>query len=269
MVPQGLGQALETIFVVQLHAPRVGGDTHKISHKDQQRLRVWRTEVAIQRGKLVLLGATGVELFHAAHKNHLEGRHERRRLRPVKDLKDRSPGQIKFRQAKIPEVSGHEALQHGTAAAILEKCLVAHQHIARPKRAAASCGSLNLRHKAAHGGKPRAPAPGRQRGRLRDMSALTMQLQNTVPWKARPDQKGRSTCKTGPELPQIRSGRGTLEPFQHIGHQRARKIAAEPLHGRRVLLNEVRQVGGGLVLLPKDVVLVLVEDLAVPPGQSD
>src|SRR5580692_8147064 len=54
------------------------------------------------------------------------------------------------------------------------------------------------------------------------------------------------------------------ETFQHIRHQRPRKVAAEPFQGGRIFLQKGWQVRGGLVLLAEHIVLVLVENLAVP-----
>ena len=53
------------------------------------------------------------------------------------------------------------------------------------------------------------------------------------------------------------------EPFQNIGHKLPRKRARKPIDGGRVFLDKGRQVGGGLVLFPENVVVVLVENLAI------
>jgi hypothetical protein len=53
-----------------------------------------------------------------------------------------------------------------------------------------------------------------------------------------------------------------LEAVQHIRDKSSRKVPAQPLQGRGVLLKECRQVGSGLVLLAEDEVLILIEDLA-------
>ncbi len=86
---QRLRQPLKAILVVHLHAPRVGGNAQKIGDKNQQRLRIGRLEIPVQRGKLILLRAPRVELPHIAHKNHLKRRHQRRRLRAIQHIKNR------------------------------------------------------------------------------------------------------------------------------------------------------------------------------------
>jgi len=55
------------------------------------------------------------------------------------------------------------------------------------------------------------------------------------------------------------------ESFEHIRDQRPRKVAAQSLQGRRILLQKSWQVGGGLILLAKHVVFVLVKDLPSRP----
>ncbi len=47
------------------------------------------------------------------------------------------------------------------------------------------------------------------------------------------------------------------ETFKHVGHKLLGKLAREALNGRRIFLKECGQIGGGLVLLPKNVVLIL------------
>ena len=59
------------------------------------------------------------------------------------------------------------------------------------------------------------------------------------------------------------------EAFQHVRDQRPGKVAAQPIQCRRALLKKRRQVGGGLILLPEYIVLVLVKNSAVPPVQRD
>jgi hypothetical protein len=59
------------------------------------------------------------------------------------------------------------------------------------------------------------------------------------------------------------------ESFKHVRHQRPRKVAAEPVKGRRVFLQKRRKVGSGLILLTEDVVLVLIEDFAIASIQRD
>ena len=158
VLAQRLGQPLKAVLVVHLHAPRVGGNAQKVGNKQQQRLRIGRPEIAIQRRKLILLCAARVKLPHVAHKNHLERRHQRGRLRAVQHFKDRRRGQVKIGQAKIPQLRRHKGLHHGGAAAVQQKNLVAGQHIAGPQLARSRRRGLNLGHKAARGRKSRAPA---------------------------------------------------------------------------------------------------------------
>ena len=90
MLAQRLSQPLEAILVVHLHAPRVGRDAQKVGNEQQQRLRIGRVKVAVERGKFIFLGAARVKLAHVAHEDHLEWRHQRRRLRAVQHFKDGS-----------------------------------------------------------------------------------------------------------------------------------------------------------------------------------
>ena len=132
VLAQRLGQPLKAVLVVHLHAPRVGGDAQEVGDKNQQRLRVGRAEIAVQRRKFVFLGAARVKLAHVAHKNHLERRHQRRRLRAVQHFEDRGSGQVEVGEAEIPQIRRHKGLEHGGAAAVQQKDLVAGQHVARP-----------------------------------------------------------------------------------------------------------------------------------------
>jgi hypothetical protein len=59
-----------------------------VGHEDHDRLRVWRAEVRVDRGELVLLRASRVEIFQTAHEEDLERGHQRWCLRPVEDLED-------------------------------------------------------------------------------------------------------------------------------------------------------------------------------------
>ena len=59
------------------------------------------------------------------------------------------------------------------------------------------------------------------------------------------------------------------ETFQHIRHQLTRKIAAQPIQRCRILLQKGGQVCGGLILLAKNVVAILVKHFAVAAVQSD
>ena len=88
MLAQSFRQPLIAVLVVHLHAPRVRGDAKKVGDEEQQCLRIRRAEIAVQRRELVLLCAARVELAHIAHKDHLERRHQRRRLRAIQHFKD-------------------------------------------------------------------------------------------------------------------------------------------------------------------------------------
>jgi len=177
---------LKAVLVVHLHAARVGGNAQEVGDKNDQRLGVGRAEIAVQRCKLVLFGAARIKLAHVAHKNHLEGSHQRGGLGAVKDLEDRSAGQVEVREREVPHLRGHKGFQHGGPAAVQEKRFVAGQHVPGPQRALAGSGSLNLGHKTGRGGKARAPAPGGQRTCLRAVGARIMRLQNTFCSAARP-----------------------------------------------------------------------------------
>ncbi len=80
------------------------GDAQKIGNEHQQRLRVGRAEVAVERGELVLFCAAGVEIAHVAHKDHLERRHERGRLRAVEDFEDGGGCKIEIGEAEVSEL---------------------------------------------------------------------------------------------------------------------------------------------------------------------
>ena len=205
MLAQRLGQALEAVLVVHLHPPRIGGDAQEIGDKNQERLRIRRVEVAAQSRELLLLGAAGVELTHVAHKNHLERRHQRRSPRPVQHFEDRGPGEIQVGEAEVPEIGRHKGLEHGAAAAVQQKGFVAGQHIAGLERPLAGRGSLDLRHKACHGGKSRAPARAAHRTGLRiarPLDAYIMRLQNTFPGTAKPAFQEKSDQNPHGRLPQ-------------------------------------------------------------------
>ncbi len=159
VLAQRFGQALEAVLVVHLHAARVGGDAQEVGDKQQQRLRIGRAEIAVERGKLFLLCAARVELAHVAHKDHLERRHQRRRLRAVEHFKDRGFGQVEIGEAEIAQIGRHKGLEHGGAAAVEQKNLVAGQHVSGPQLAFAGRGCLNLRREPLHRGK--AGASGR------------------------------------------------------------------------------------------------------------
>ncbi len=76
-------------------------------------------EVPVQRGEFVLLGAAGVELPDVAHKDDLEGRHQRGRLCAVEHFEDGRTGQVKVGKTEVAQVRRSKRLQEGGAAAIL------------------------------------------------------------------------------------------------------------------------------------------------------
>ena len=103
-------QALEAVLVVHLHAARVGRDAQEVGDEEQQRLRVGRTEVAIERGELFFFCTARVELPHIANEDHLKRRHQRRRLRAVKHVEDRGLGEVEIGEAEIAKIGGHKGL---------------------------------------------------------------------------------------------------------------------------------------------------------------
>ena len=133
MLAESFGKALEAILVVHVHAARVGGDAQEVGDKKQQRLRVRRAEVAIERRKLILLGAARVELAHVADKDYLEGRHERGRLRVIEHFKDGGCCEVEVGEAEIAQIGLNEGLEDGGAAAIQQEDLVAGEDIAGAK----------------------------------------------------------------------------------------------------------------------------------------
>ena len=60
-----------------------------------------------------------------------------------------------------------------------------------------------------------------------------------------------------------------LEGFEDVGYEGAGELAGEALDGGGILLDEAGQIGGGLVLLAEDVVVVFVEGFAVAAGEGD
>ena len=186
VLAQRLGQPLEAILVVHLHAPRVGRDAHKIGDKKKQRLRVGRLEIAVQRGKLVFLGAASVKLLHIADEDHLKRRHQRRSLRAVQHLEYRGRGKFEIRKTKIPQIRLYKCLENGRAAAVQKKCLVAGQHVAGLERPFTGSRGLDLRHKAAGRGESSAPARAAHCLDPRFINAKSMRLQNTPPAAPRP-----------------------------------------------------------------------------------
>ena len=107
---QRFGQALVAVLVVEFHAARIGGDAEEVGDEEEQRLRIGRAEVALERGEFFFLGAARVELPHVANKDDLEWRHERRRLRAVENFKDGGLGEIEVGEAEVAEIGGTKAL---------------------------------------------------------------------------------------------------------------------------------------------------------------
>jgi len=58
-----------------------------------------------------------------------------------------------------------------------------------------------------------------------------------------------------------------LETFENIGDQGAREVARKALNGRGAFVKVDGQIGSGLILLAKHVVLVLVENAAIAPSE--
>ena len=162
MLAQRFGEALKAILVVELHAPRVGGNAQEIGDEEKQRLRVGRTEIAVERGELFFLCAARVKLAHIANEDHLERSHQRGRLRAVEHFEDGGGGEVEIGEAEIAQIGRHKGFEHGGAAAVEKKDLVAGEHIAGAQLAVARRGSFDLRDKAADGGKACAPARGGQ-----------------------------------------------------------------------------------------------------------
>ena len=88
VLAQRFPQALKAVLVVHLHAPRVRRNAQEIGDEQEQRLRIGRFEITVQRREFFLLGAARVELPHVAHEDHLERSHQRGRLRAVQHFED-------------------------------------------------------------------------------------------------------------------------------------------------------------------------------------
>ena len=93
-VAERLANPVVALFILVVHLAQVGGDTQMVADEEQHGLRVGRAEVGVDRREFGLLGAAAVEVLQAAHEDHLERRHQRRRLRTVEDLEDAGFGEV-------------------------------------------------------------------------------------------------------------------------------------------------------------------------------
>ena len=129
IVTQGFADALVAIFVLHVHAAQVGWQTEMIGNEENDRLRIGRAEVVFQRGKLFLLCAAGVEGFQVADKDHLEGRHQRRRLGLVENVEDIGLGEIQIAERELAQSGVQQRVDDSTAAAFIEEDFVPDQHV--------------------------------------------------------------------------------------------------------------------------------------------
>ena len=104
-----------------------------IGDEEQQRLRVGRTKVVIDRGELVFLRAAAIQRLQAAKKEHLKRRHERWCLCQVERVEDGGfAAKLQVMQAKIAEVWWHKRSEYALAGALVQKAFAAEQDIAGP-----------------------------------------------------------------------------------------------------------------------------------------
>ncbi len=233
-IAQRLADALVAVLVLHVHAAQVGGQMQMIGNENQQRLRIRRAPVGIERGKLIFLRAARVERFYIAQKQHLKGRHQRRRLRAIERLEDARLRQVDLCQREIahggPGSCIDQRIQNRAAAALVEVCFIAEQHISGPQRAAIA-RSLDLRDEAVRGGEAAQPARG--------------QLYRPVAYVSHVVSEG----------------------LQHIAHQRLGKVSGEARHRRGIFLHKCAQVRGGFVLLMEGVPVMAIDHAAIAIGQ--
>jgi hypothetical protein len=96
IVAQRLADTLVAVFVLKLHTPQIGGNTQMVGDEDENCLGIGRSEVVFQRRELFLLCAPGVKVFQVSDKDHLKGRHQRRRAGQVEHMKNAGLGQIEI-----------------------------------------------------------------------------------------------------------------------------------------------------------------------------
>jgi hypothetical protein len=87
---------------------------------------------------------TAVEFFHAAHEQHLKGRHERGRTRAVQNFGDAYIGEIEVMQAEVAEVGRNKVVEKRLAALVAKKKFVADEHIGGAQLAAGDVGGKSL-----------------------------------------------------------------------------------------------------------------------------
>ena len=129
-VAQRLADALVALFVLIVHAAQVGGDAEVVGDEEQDGLRVGAAEVGVDGGEFGLPGAAAVEQLEVAHEEHLEGSHQRWRLRAVEDLEDGGLGEVEVVKREVARGLRSQRGQHSLTAALVEECLVAQQDVA-------------------------------------------------------------------------------------------------------------------------------------------
>ena len=85
--------------------------------------------------------------LHAANKEYLERRHQRRRSRAVEDLLQLNFAQVHVIHAEFAHIGGNQRLQHGVAAALAEESFVAYKDVSRSQLA-----GLHIGHETVGGG---------------------------------------------------------------------------------------------------------------------
>ena len=104
-----------------------------VSNKNKQRIRIGTFAVLLDRAQLLFVRTATEQRLHAAHEKHLEGSHQGRRARPVKNFAEIGFREVEIEHAEVAHIVRHQMLEDGFAEALAEEDFVAHKDVGGPQ----------------------------------------------------------------------------------------------------------------------------------------
>ena len=130
---QRFADAFVALLVGQFHPSHIGRNADVVGHEHQQGIWVGILAVLLDRRKLLFIRSAAEQRLHAAHKKHLEGRHQRGSSRPIQNLGQIRVRQIEIEQTEVAHIVGHQMFENRLAKALAEEDFIPHEDVRRPE----------------------------------------------------------------------------------------------------------------------------------------
>ncbi len=136
--------ALVALLVGHVHTADIDRDADVVGDKNHHGVRIRIFCVILDGFELVFVRTAPKQRFHAANKEDLKRRHQRRRSRPVQYLGEIGLSEVQLVKAELAEIVRHQGLQNCVAALPAEKRLVADEDVHRAQLAGLHLGNESL-----------------------------------------------------------------------------------------------------------------------------